>query len=132
MRGKPIRMHVDVVPTRMRVEPIRMRVDSTSSMITVTMPRRVLILRVIICLNGCRHLLDRWQLGLYCNKIIQHVACQNHKHECENYTQRAKFQCQCYSHYSEPNQDFFANLIRLLKTSGNFDFFCKKSAVLNF
>jgi hypothetical protein len=29
-------------------------------------------------------------LGLYGNKVIQHVACQNHTHEYENHTQRAK------------------------------------------
>jgi hypothetical protein len=29
-------------------------------------------------------------LGLYCNKVIQHVTCQNHTHKCENHTQRDK------------------------------------------
>jgi hypothetical protein len=27
-------------------------------------------------------------LFMYCNKVIQHAACQNHTYECENHTQR--------------------------------------------
>jgi hypothetical protein len=29
-------------------------------------------------------------LGLYCNKVIQHVTCQKHMNECENHTQRVQ------------------------------------------
>jgi hypothetical protein len=32
--------------------------------------------------------LPAYSLGLYGNKVIQHVACQNHTHEYENHTHK--------------------------------------------
>jgi hypothetical protein len=53
----------------MRVEPSR---NNAAQIIDST------CIRVIVYLNGRRLVPGACILGLYCNKVIQQVACQNH------------------------------------------------------
>jgi hypothetical protein len=56
------------------------------------MPLRVLICHSCVLVFFKRPKACACCLGVYlfCNKVIQHEARQNHTYECENHTQRVK------------------------------------------
>jgi hypothetical protein len=80
---------------RMQLEPARKLILNLHVGVKTDIYGEVLVR--LQCREVCWFIFKRPQarvcsLGLcsYCNKVIQHVSCQNHTHDCSNHKQSAK------------------------------------------